>query len=64
VKIDSDFVPEGVMDLALKNLQRIELGFGQMPFTYAVKSDENEIEKAPKVIQENIGTWLGYDSLV
>ena len=45
-------------------MQKVDLGFGHTPFQYKVKADEDEFEINPKVIQESIGTWLGYDSLV
>jgi hypothetical protein len=55
---------EEVKDQSLSTLQRLNLGFGETPFRYEVRADDEDTETAPSLNSENIGSWLGYESLI
>ena len=54
-----------VCDWDLQNLNRLNLGYDEAPFTYLTKfGPENAFKIMHSVVNDNIANWLGHDSLV
>ena len=47
-------------------MSKLNMGFGEFPFYYEVKAsiEDDDTEKVPHINNENIGTWLGFESLI
>ena len=61
---DQDPFSKEALDSSLSNLPRLNLGFGETPFEYSIENSEGERDKIAGLLVNNIGNWLGYDSLV
>lgn len=55
-----------MIDKELENINRLNLGYDEAPFTYVTKlvNPRLQTKVMHSVVNDNLANWLGHDSLV